>query len=63
MTETKKRIYQVESIPSPALKPTRQPATRGSPLNGTAEARRQMPQDGQPKQDLIIRLIDYLKSI
>ena len=63
MTETKKRTYLVENITTPVIKPARQLASRGTPLLGAAETRRQILQEGQPKQELIIRLIDYLKSL
>ena len=63
MAETKKRTYHEEtSLPS-VIKPARQPASRGTPLGGSSEARRQGAPEGQPKQELIIRLIDYLKSM
>lgn len=63
MTETKKRTYLVETITPPVIRPARQPASRGTPLLGAAETHQQILQEGQPKQELIIRLIDYLKSM
>jgi hypothetical protein len=63
MAETKKRTYQAETISAPLIQPTHQPAGRSPSRSGSSPARRQTPQDSQPKQDLIIRLIDYLKSM
>ena len=63
MTENKKRVYPAQTIAPPELKPARKTLNRGATLDEQADLRRLEAPQELPKQDLIIRLIDYIKSI
>jgi hypothetical protein len=63
MTKSKERTFQAMTVTPPSLKPVRRSQTNLTARDEKTATHQVELEEIEQKQDIIIRLIDYIKSI